>query len=60
MRNFWRFLLRRSLPADSLKHTRVAVFGLGDSSYPKFNLDAKKLARRLLEMSNIPRALMPC
>ena len=60
MRNFWRFLLRRSLPADSLKHTRVAVFGLGDSSYPKFNLVAKQLARRLLELGAtelIPRGL---
>jgi sulfite reductase alpha subunit-like flavoprotein len=34
--NFWRFLMRRSLPPDSLCNTRFAVFGLGDSSYAKY------------------------
>ena len=31
MKQFWRFLLRKSLPPDSLQSTRYAVFGLGDS-----------------------------
>ena len=31
MKTFWRFLLRKSLPADSLKAMQAAVFGLGDS-----------------------------
>ena len=31
MKCFWRFLLRKSLPVDSLKEVAVAVFGLGDS-----------------------------
>ena len=35
MRNFWRFLLRRSLPKDSLASLRFSVLGLGDSSYLK-------------------------
>ena len=44
---FWRFLLRDGLPADVLADTRFAVFGLGDSSYPRFNWPARKLTRRL-------------
>ena len=35
MKQFWRFLLRRNLPADSLLHLQTAVIGLGDSSYLK-------------------------
>ena len=31
MKQFWRFLLRKSLPADSLAGVTFAVFGLGDS-----------------------------
>ncbi len=31
MKAFWKFLLRKALPADSLKGVTVAVFGLGDS-----------------------------
>ncbi|GLC34942.1 hypothetical protein PLESTM_000256800 [Pleodorina starrii] len=47
MRRFWRFLLRKSLPPDSLAACRYAVFGLGDSGYVNFNVVAKKLDRRL-------------
>ena len=47
MRNFWRFLLRRSLPSNSLQNMKYAVFGLGDSSYPKYNTCARKLYKRL-------------
>lgn len=38
MRSFWRFLLRKSLPPTSLSGLRYAVFGLGDSGYPKYNV----------------------
>ena len=31
MKQFWRFLLRKSLPADSLADVTFAVFGLGES-----------------------------
>lgn len=31
MQQLWRFLLRKSLPADALGGVRAAVFGLGDS-----------------------------
>ena len=46
-RPLWRLLLRKSLPADALARCSVAVFGLGDSGYPKYNVTAKKLDRRL-------------
>lgn len=48
MRGFWRFLLRKNLPPTSLvKVAGFAVFGLGDSSYKKFNYAAIKLHKRL-------------
>ncbi|PRW18319.1 NADPH-dependent diflavin oxidoreductase 1 isoform X1 [Chlorella sorokiniana] len=47
MRQLWRFLLRKSLAPGSLGSLRAAVFGLGDSGYPKYNVTAKKLFRRL-------------
>ncbi|XP_026195989.1 NADPH-dependent diflavin oxidoreductase 1 isoform X2 [Anabas testudineus] len=47
MKNFWRFLFRKSLPVGSLSRLDCAVLGLGDSSYPKFNFVAKKLHKRL-------------
>ena len=31
MRAFWRFLLRKNLPPDSLSSVSFAAFGLGDS-----------------------------
>ena len=46
-RSFWKFLLRKSLPEDSLRRLSFACFGLGDSHYAKFNVAAKKLHRRL-------------
>ncbi|CAO3587995.1 unnamed protein product [Absidia cylindrospora] len=50
MKKFWRFLLRKSLPHDLLNNIDCAVFGLGDSSYRKFNYPAKKLYRRLEQL----------
>lgn len=50
MQGFWQFLLRKSLAADSLKSLSFAVFGLGDSSYDKFNAAARKLSRRLRQL----------
>ncbi|XP_046901451.1 NADPH-dependent diflavin oxidoreductase 1 isoform X1 [Hypomesus transpacificus] len=50
MKNFWRFLFRKSLPAGSLCRLDCAVLGLGDSSYSKFNFVAKKLYKRLLQL----------
>jgi sulfite reductase alpha subunit-like flavoprotein len=50
MINAWRFLLRKDLPPMSLANLRFTVFGLGDSSYDKFNAMAKKLTQRLLDL----------
>ena len=50
MQNSWKFLLRRDLPANSLKQLKFSVFGLGDSSYALFNAMAKKLTQRLLDL----------
>jgi len=50
MINAWRFLLRKDLPSMSLANLRFTVFGLGDSSYDKFNAMAKKLTQRLLDL----------
>ncbi|XP_070844454.1 NADPH-dependent diflavin oxidoreductase 1 [Chaetodon trifascialis] len=50
MKNFWRFVFKKSLPVGSLSRLDCAILGLGDSSYPKFNYVAKKLHRRLLQL----------
>ncbi|EDV96701.1 NADPH-dependent diflavin oxidoreductase 1 [Drosophila grimshawi] len=50
MKQAWRFLLKRSLPSNSLDGLQFACLGLGDSSYSKFNYAAKKLHKRLLNL----------
>ncbi|XP_029300133.1 NADPH-dependent diflavin oxidoreductase 1 [Cottoperca gobio] len=50
MKNFWKFVFRKSLPVGSLSRLDCAILGLGDSSYPKFNFVAKKLHKRLLQL----------
>ena len=50
MRAFWRFLLRKALPRDALRGVNFTVFGLGDSSYDKFNSVGRKLRKRLLQL----------
>ncbi|GJD12537.1 NADPH-dependent diflavin oxidoreductase 1 [Galdieria sulphuraria] len=57
MRNFWRFLLLKNLPAHSLSQVQYAVFGLGDSSYLRFNAAARKLDKRLQHLG--ARPLLP-
>jgi sulfite reductase alpha subunit-like flavoprotein len=54
MKKSWSVLLRKELPTDSLRSTQVAVFGLGDSSYAKFNFPSKKLHARLLQLGAQP------
>jgi sulfite reductase alpha subunit-like flavoprotein len=43
----WTALLRTSLPDDILEEVNFALFGLGDSSYEKFNYAGKMLGRRM-------------
>jgi sulfite reductase alpha subunit-like flavoprotein len=54
MKNFWKFLLRKSLPPDSLEKLNFGVIGLGDSSYSKFNFVAKRLHKRLIQLGANP------
>ncbi|KAJ6107381.1 hypothetical protein N7523_008704 [Penicillium sp. IBT 18751x] len=49
-RSFWKSLLLKKLPATYLDGVHFATFGLGDSSYPKFNWAARKLYKRLLQL----------
>ncbi|OJJ48901.1 hypothetical protein ASPZODRAFT_149879 [Penicilliopsis zonata CBS 506.65] len=49
-RSFWRSLLLKRLPGTFLSGVRFTLFGLGDSSYPKFNWAARKLYKRLLQL----------
>lgn len=57
MKKFWKFLLRKSLPSDSLASLTFGVIGLGDSSYQKFNFVAKRLHKRLLQLG--AQAILP-
>nr|CCA16717.1 NADPHdependent diflavin oxidoreductase putative [Albugo laibachii Nc14] len=60
MRKAWQFLLRKSLHSGWLEGVQVAVFGLGDSSYDKYNAVARKLDARLQQLGAqrlIPRGL---
>ncbi|TPX48248.1 hypothetical protein SeMB42_g00672 [Synchytrium endobioticum] len=54
MKSFWKFLLRRNLPSNLFSGTSYAVFGLGDTSYPKYNFPAKKLHKRLAQLGAHP------
>jgi sulfite reductase alpha subunit-like flavoprotein len=54
MRTMWTNLLRRNLPPGLLSESKFAVFGLGDSSYEKFNAAARKLYVRLGQLGAKP------
>lgn len=54
MKRFWKFLLRKSLPANSLVKLKFGVLAFGDSSYTKFNFVGKKLHKRLLQLGATP------
>ncbi len=50
-KNFWNFIMRKDLPEDSLENINYTLFGLGDSSYEKFNVCGKLLNSRLTKLS---------
>lgn len=56
-RSFWKFLRKRKLPPDLFNHLHVTTLGLGDSSYPKFNLAVRKIHARLVQLGS--RELSP-
>ena len=49
-KKFMKFLLKKKLPSDLLNHIELTTFGIGDSSYPKFNYAIKKIHARLLQL----------
>ncbi|KAK5942070.1 NAPDH-dependent diflavin reductase [Knufia obscura] len=53
-RKFWQSLLRKKLTASSLVRVKYGIIGLCDSSYPKFNLAARKLHKRLQQLGASP------
>jgi len=54
MKNFWRTILQKKIPANALQNVKFAVFGLGDSSYAQFNFVGKKLYNRLVQIGAEP------
>ena len=54
MKNFWKFLLRKNLPANSLESLHFGVLALGDSSYQKFNFSGKRLLKRVEQLGGQP------
>ncbi|KAF2806233.1 riboflavin synthase domain-like protein [Mytilinidion resinicola] len=47
---FWRALRSKRLQPGCLKRLQFASFGLGDTSYPKFNWAHRKLYNRLIQL----------
>ncbi|KAL7627662.1 NAPDH-dependent diflavin reductase [Parahypoxylon ruwenzoriense] len=47
---FWKSLLRKRLPPNCLQRLSFTTFGLGDSSYSKYNWAARKLHKRLEQL----------
>ncbi|XXG98438.1 Zn finger-containing GTPase- Activating Protein for ARF [Hypoxylon texense] len=47
---FWKSLLRKRLPPNCLHSVHFTTFGLGDSSYSKYNWAARKLHKRLEQL----------
>ncbi|KAF1990997.1 sulfite reductase flavo protein alpha-component [Aulographum hederae CBS 113979] len=52
--NFWKALRSARLRSGSLQSLRFTSFGLGDSSYPKFNWAHRKLYNRLVQLGALP------
>lgn len=49
-KKFMKFLLKKKLPHDLLNHIHLTSFGLGDSSYSRFNYAIKKIHTRLSQL----------
>jgi len=53
MAQFWQILRQRSLPSDLLSQLQFSIFGLGDSSFDKFNATARRLQVRLRQLGAV-------
>lgn len=49
-KNFWRKLLRKKLSEKLLENLHFSAFGLGDSSYPRYQWAIRKIHKRLLQL----------
>ncbi|RLV93635.1 NADPH-dependent diflavin oxidoreductase 1 [Spathaspora sp. JA1] len=49
-KRFMKFILKKKLPADLFHHLNLTTFGLGDSSYTKFNYAVRKIHARLIQL----------
>lgn len=49
-KNFWRKLLRKKLSESLLENLHFSTFGLGDSSYPRYQWAIRKIHKRLLQL----------
>ncbi|KAG7664686.1 TAH18 [[Candida] subhashii] len=49
-KKFMKFILKRKLPNDLFQHLYLTTFGLGDSSYSKFNYAIKKIHTRMTQL----------
>ncbi|KAG1689649.1 Methionine synthase reductase [Nymphon striatum] len=47
---FWRWMKRKSISSDFLKHFQFALLGLGDTNYNNFCNSGKKIETRLCEL----------
>lgn len=50
-KNIWKLLLQKKLTLEKpFKYSTVSILGLGDSSYPHYNIVAKRLSIRLQQL----------
>lgn len=49
-KKFMKFILKKKLPLDFFQHIELTSFGLGDSSYTKYNYAIKKIHARLAQL----------
>ncbi|KAK8202172.1 NAPDH-dependent diflavin reductase [Zalaria obscura] len=49
-RSFWKILLSRALKPGVLRRVNFTTFGLGDSSYPQYNVAHRMLHGRMLQL----------
>ncbi|XP_013410123.1 NADPH-dependent diflavin oxidoreductase 1-like [Lingula anatina] len=50
MKMFWRFIMRKNLPGNSLSNVKYGTIALGDSSYQKYNVVGKKIFKRFEQL----------
>ncbi|CAI5756343.1 unnamed protein product [Candida verbasci] len=49
-KKFMKFILKKKLPFDLFQHINLSCFGIGDSSYTKYNYAIKKIYTRMSQL----------